>query len=336
MPQEDDAPRSRLLDNWRGWAIIFVLLGHFASLPGANFGRVGVELFFVLSGRLMADLLFLKRVALPVFFLRRFSRVLPVSLLFVLCAWLLFPGVRHLDLPGALAAGAMVVNYTQLVGIGGSIVDHYWSLCVEEHSYIALALIALLARRLHLADRRAALVCFGMAALMVVNGWRLWHGHPDYYAVYWRSDVRAATIFMSAGLRVLHVSGAAPGWLRKSWVPLVAFAAAMVLNWNHIPDPLKYSVGSLLFAITINSLDHAHERVRALLDSRAVAWVGLVSYSLYIWQQAFFISVPEHSRLAMLAGALVAGTVSFYVWETPVRKRLNALPWLRTRPVRAT
>ena len=87
MPAQPSHARSLLLDNWRGWAIIFVLLGHFTSLPGVNFGRFGVDLFFVLSGRLMADLLFLKRIELPTFFYRRFSRVLPVSLLFVLIAW---------------------------------------------------------------------------------------------------------------------------------------------------------------------------------------------------------------------------------------------------------
>src|ERR1700761_7320849 len=52
---------SILLDNWRGWAILLVLIGHFFETDGDSLGRLGVELFFVLSGRLMADLLFVKR-----------------------------------------------------------------------------------------------------------------------------------------------------------------------------------------------------------------------------------------------------------------------------------
>ena len=112
------AEHSILLDNWRGWAIIFVIAGHFWHVPAIDAGRVGVELFFVLSGRLMADLLFVRRTPIPTFFQRRFTRVLPLSILFVLTAWIAFPpGPLFLPDKAALASVGMVVNYTQLIGI---------------------------------------------------------------------------------------------------------------------------------------------------------------------------------------------------------------------------
>ena len=55
---------------------------HFAPLPGINFGRMGVELFFVLSGRLMAEILFVRRFPIPAFFRRRIARVWPALFLF--------------------------------------------------------------------------------------------------------------------------------------------------------------------------------------------------------------------------------------------------------------
>lgn len=314
-----------LLDNWRGWAILFVLLGHFFDVRGANVARLGVELFFVLSGRLMADLLFVKRMALPRFFYRRFTRVLPVSLLFIVTSFIVFPaGIDQLQAKAALASAAMVVNYTQLVGIGSAVTGHYWSLCVEEHSYLALGLLAwMLRRRGHPAGMRPALACLGLAVLMILNGWRLWHLHPDYYAVYWRSDVRAATIFLSAGLRLLFVQGPAPAW-RAAWIPIAALLAGLALNTNHVPDPIKYSAGSLLIAVAVNSLEQAPALARRFLASRLVAWFGLVSYSIYIWQQPFYYLVDRYGALPMLAGAIAMGAAISVLYEQPLRAWLNA------------
>ncbi|MEP6789937.1 MAG: acyltransferase [Ramlibacter sp.] len=316
---------STLLDNWRGWAIIFVLLGHFLEVRGANLGRVGVELFFVLSGRLMADLLFIKKVELPTFFFRRASRVIPVSLLFIATAFVIFPqGINHLYKFAALASATLVVNYTQLFGVGSAVTGHYWSLCVEEHSYIALGLLAWFLRRHDRSDGTwPAVACLALAALMVLNGWRLWHLQPDYYAVYWRSDVRAATIFMSVGLRILFAQGLPAAW-RAPWLPIVALLAGLALSTNHVPDPIKYSAGSLLIALSINSLDQAYAWARRFLASRLVAWFGLVSYSLYIWQQPFYYSIARYGALPMLAGAVATGAAIFYLYERPLRNWLNA------------
>ena len=320
------AEHSILLDNWRGWAIIFVIAGHFWHVPAVDAGRVGVELFFVLSGRLMADLLFVKRTPIPVFFQRRFTRVLPLSLLFVFTAWIAFPpGPLHLPDKAALASLGMVVNYTQLVGISAPVTDHYWSLCVEEHSYLALAILALALRRQD-RDRGATAgwICLGLAAVMMLNGVRLWAETHNYYMTYWRSDVRAASIFASVGLRVLAVEGRL-GFLRRPWVAPIAFLVGMALSTHHVPEPLKYSLATLAIAVAVNSLEHAPALGRRLLGSRAIGWIGVISYSLYIWQQPFFYSIDHYRAAPMALAAVVVAILSFYMIENPVRVRLNAL-----------
>jgi peptidoglycan/LPS O-acetylase OafA/YrhL len=315
---------SALLDNWRGWAILFVMAGHFGHLPGGDAGRVGVELFFVLSGRLMADLLFRKRTPIPTFFYRRFTRVLPLSLMFVFTAWIAFPpGPLFLPDKAALASAAMVVNYTQLFGLSAPVTDHYWSLCVEEHSYLALAAIALLLRRAGRDKGRwPAVICLGLAALMMLNGVRLWLATHNYYMTYWRSDVRAASIFLSVGLRVLYLNGRL-AFMRQAWVPLIAFVLGLACNYHRLPEPLKYSLGTLGIAVAVNTLEQAPAWARRFLSSRAIGWVGVISYSLYIWQQPFFYSIDHYGALPMAAFAFAVAVLSFYLDENPIRMNLN-------------
>jgi peptidoglycan/LPS O-acetylase OafA/YrhL len=256
-----------------------------------------------------------------------------VSLLFVFTAWIAFPpGPLFLGDKAALASMGMVVNYTQLLGISASVTDHYWSLCVEEHSYLTLAVLALVMRRVG-AHRgtKPAWICLALAALMMANGLRLWLQTHNYYLTYWRSDVRAASIFVSVGLRILQVQGRL-AFLRRPWVPVAAFLVGMVFSTHHMPEPLKYSLATLGIALAVNTLDHAPALGRRFLSSRLVGWVGVISYSLYIWQQPFFYSIDRYGAGPMAVLAVVVAILSFYMIENPVRTRLNQ--WRRDRSPR--
>jgi peptidoglycan/LPS O-acetylase OafA/YrhL len=77
------------LDGWRGCSIALLLIGHFNLTPlvaGRDFNPAGlaVECFFALSGRLMADILFVRRMPLVRFYVHRVSRIIPALWLFVL------------------------------------------------------------------------------------------------------------------------------------------------------------------------------------------------------------------------------------------------------------
>src|SRR5438552_18950079 len=82
------------LDGWRGLAIVLLLIGHFFPVPGINFGAVGVNLFFVLSGYLMGGLLFVDHTPIPKFYRRRIARILPAHLFFLACIVLVFAASR--------------------------------------------------------------------------------------------------------------------------------------------------------------------------------------------------------------------------------------------------
>lgn len=77
--------RNLHFDGWRGMAIVMVLISHFLTIPGFYSGKFGVASFFVLSGALMSNILFVKKTPLAQFYKRRISRILPVfSFMFLL------------------------------------------------------------------------------------------------------------------------------------------------------------------------------------------------------------------------------------------------------------
>ena len=73
-------------DGWRGLAILLVLVGHFTFSKWVWEERMGVDVFFVLSGMLMSNILFVDRMPLKDFYIRRFSRIIPGLVVFLLGA----------------------------------------------------------------------------------------------------------------------------------------------------------------------------------------------------------------------------------------------------------
>src|SRR5579872_1267137 len=82
MPMSS-SKRIDYLDGWRGLAILVVLVAHFGHLESTNLGLFGVELFFVLSGLLMARILYEQRMPIGEFYRRRIARIFPLFYLFV-------------------------------------------------------------------------------------------------------------------------------------------------------------------------------------------------------------------------------------------------------------
>ncbi|HVI90438.1 MAG TPA: acyltransferase, partial [Dongiaceae bacterium] len=132
------------LDGWRGISILTVYLGHFLPLAFIDNGRMGVELFFVLSGRLMAEILFVERFPLGLFYRRRIARVWPGMVIFVLLMGLAFwrPGHLQVHLIDVVSALTLSLNYIALYVHRMPVLEHVWSLCIEEWAYILLGLLA--------------------------------------------------------------------------------------------------------------------------------------------------------------------------------------------------
>jgi peptidoglycan/LPS O-acetylase OafA/YrhL len=319
------AGRLPYLDGWRAVAIGGVLFDHFVTSKGFNTGRLGVELFFVLSGRLMAQILFVEQAGLRSFYYRRFARVWPTIAVMVILL-LAASKALHKDWvypSGALEGLTYTYNYMAAAGHRLPMLDHLWSLCIEEHSYIFLGLLALLVRRFP----GLLWPALGLTILanMLDGAISTYLLKQDYFQAYWRTDVRMASILLGVAAFLAKRQGRLR--LAGPW-PVVLLIAGWCLNIGFVPDPIKYSLGSLCLALAVANIDLDGLGVKRALSHPIMVWVGLISFSLYVWQQPFAAVTPHSATdgVALFAAALIAALGSFYVVEGPARRWLNGHP----------
>lgn len=216
------------LDHLRTLAILLVFLFHYGRLfphpewvnTISKFGWTGVDLFFVLSGYLIAAQLFAHiaqqgNVPLKSFFLKRFFRIVP-AYLFVVALYFCIPYVHERE---ALAPLWKYLTFTQNLGLDlrtQGTFSHAWSLCIEEQFYLVLPLV--LAALLYLKLFRKSFIL--LAGLFVAGffiryfsyrafvlpgdeqSWASWYKWI-YYPTQCRLDGLLTGISIAAGFRFL-------------------------------------------------------------------------------------------------------------------------------------
>lgn len=203
------------LDGLRAIAVISVLLYH-AQFGWAIGGFLGVEVFFVISGYLITSLLLAEwrereGIDLKHFWMRRAKRLLPA--LFALIAVTTLVAVIFLpdevaSLRGdVLSALAYVTNWNFIFGqksyfetIGRpSMVQHLWSLAVEEQFYLVWPLLFVGGMKIF-GRKRFPVVVVGGAVTSVVLMWVLYTPGGDPSRVYYGTDTRASGILIGCAL----------------------------------------------------------------------------------------------------------------------------------------
>lgn len=310
------------LDGWRGLAIVCLLIGHFFPIPAINLGVVGVALFFVLSGLLMARVLFIQQTDFATFYRRRISRVFPsvaAYLALISVIWLLTgQGVSQVEL---LAAMTFTNNYIG-VELGDMPFGHIWSLSVEEHSYVILSLAAFWCRSrgrrgLSAIALIVAFILFAVGVYSLVPG-----ATSPRFAL--RTEVASFGIFAS-GLVCLALAEKKIG-LQRAWIAPLALLAGLLAHWWSLPTGFRIIAGWGAFAVAVNALAAAPRWFLALFEASWLRQLGVCSFSLYLWQQPFYM-LSRHHGLPPLLGlllSLLAGWAAFRLIEDPARVYLNA------------
>lgn len=312
----DVGPRQHLdyLDGWRGISIFLVIAGHFSLIPTINghdfyTARAGVEFFFVLSGRLMATILFINRITIPQFYWRRFARIFPALL------WLVFAllVIREISISDAVLALTFTANYIP----PSEPLEHVWSLCVEEHSYIILSVIAIISRRRKI---NVAAVLFSISAMAMASGTiQTWIFHRGYEEVYRHSDVKISSVFIAAAMFLRFRKTTVP-----PIAPLIAVAFGLIINIPYsMPDPVKYTFGTASIAFGVATIDQTWRWATILLGSSIWRILGKWSFSVYLWQQPFYLQ-SMHSKWLLLSEVFAASLFSFFLIEQPARAFLNS------------
>jgi peptidoglycan/LPS O-acetylase OafA/YrhL/lysophospholipase L1-like esterase len=351
------------LDGLRAFAVTAVLFYH-AELDWIPGGFLGVDVFFVISGYLITALLLAEfrnkgGVGLGQFYLRRARRLLP-ALFLVLGVTSLFAIVflpdevtkLRSDVVAALVYGTnwwqifRNVSYFEAAG-RPPLLQHLWSLAVEEQFYLIWPLLlAGMLRLWHGRRRPMLLATLGMVTVSIalMIGLSVARGYPieqDPSRVYYGTDTRAFTLLIGAVLAMVW----APWRLSERTPPggravldAVGLGALFGLAWMFL-NVSEFSEGlyrggfvmcSVLSAIVIAVTVHpAADLSRFFLGRQPMRWIGERSYGLYLWHwPVYMITRPQldvgltgtPNLILRLSVSVALAELSFRYVEQPIRQ----------------
>jgi peptidoglycan/LPS O-acetylase OafA/YrhL len=292
------------LDGLRALAVIAVFLYHSRIdwMPG---GFLGVDLFFVLSGYLITSLLLVEwearnRIDLRRFWLRRARRLFPALVVVVLAALILGAIFARGDLARTRGDAIsslfyytnwhlVLANHSYFVRMGSpSLLQHLWSLAVEEQFYLIWPLLLVPGLVLVGRKRLPLLIVAGIAGSAALM-WLLYKP-TDPSRVYYGTDTRAFLLLMGI---LLALVWPAIERMRRS-LPLlellgVAALVGSVLLFRQMQDfnPTLYRGGDVAaafcFAVLIAAVAHPMTGLGRALGVAPLRWLGERSYGIYLW-----------------------------------------------------
>lgn len=338
--------RLRSLDGLRAISILLVILGHASQTPHGGlikpflkFGDVahlGVVVFFVISGFLITTLLIQERerfgrVSLSLFYARRSIRIFPASFAYIgVIAALSAAGYIALKPWDVIHALTYTVNYaTDRSWYAG----HLWSLSVEEQFYLLWPFAFAVTSRRHGIWIAIAVILLGPVARIFEHLFLMKTAYRGLEMFPMVADSLAA----GCTLALLRDWFESQGWYTRLFEPVPSlFLLLTVLVINRfmgytivgVFGPLL--VNSFVAVLVHRSVTRWSDPLGRLFNSKPVAFVGTLSYSLYLWQQLFLdrTSTSWHNAFPQnVIFATVAALLSFTLLEQPLmalRHRLRA------------
>ncbi|HYW77826.1 MAG TPA: acyltransferase [Gammaproteobacteria bacterium] len=354
------------LDGFRAISILMVLFGHLSSTrsfpvsletyknTAGDLAHLGVLVFFVISGFLITSLLMSERektgtISLKKFYLRRVLRIFPAFYALIL-ALIVANLMGWISLSGHDLAYALTytVNYDPS---GSWPIGHLWSLSIEEQFYLLWPLTLLLLRQ-----RRALMVAIAAIFMgpLVRAGILEWVFHVNPHSALANMSIFPAMFdYLATGcaLALLRPWLLTQAWyLRLTGSRWLVLAVVLTFLINRLSGyTLVMLLGSPVMNVCIallieSSTRHADSLAGRFLNWKPIAFVGVLSYSLYLWQQPF---LDRHSDAWVTAFpqnlvlAFAAALLSYFVVERSflgLRRRLErttSLP-VHTDSVRET
>jgi len=317
LPKVNRTRHMPSLDGWRGIAILSVLACHGSAgmslknspiwnaiRPILARGYHGVDLFFGISGFLICTRLLEGedqegKIDLRTFYIRRFFRIAPLFLLyFSILAALKFAGQLDLNFHSWLSGLLLIQTYSVKSTDINWYVGHIWSLAVEEHFYLIFpALLVLIGQK---SKARAGILT--LSALGVA----LWRSLEYKYQLlpqllpgigfYSRTDIVLDFLLFSAGMAVVWRKDLMPGLLKdlvqnRYSALIFALLYALVL-WKE-PHFSMLLEAILISMLLVSTLDGQTPLLSPILKNPILAWVGKISYSLYLWNNLFLLPLEE-------------------------------------------
>jgi peptidoglycan/LPS O-acetylase OafA/YrhL len=352
----------------RALAVTAVVLFHLwpSRLTG---GFVGVDVFFVISGYLITGHLLREAnggagIRLPQFWARRVRRLLPASIVVLVACLVLIVSVMPLRVwqvnaqqvaTSAVglqnwALAAQSVNY---FGADNqpTLVQHYWSLSLEEQFYLVwpvllFALFALTRKR----SDRARYFAIGVAMTVVFVfslAYSAYFTAVDPAPAYFSTFTHAWEFAAGGALALLAGRLSHSGWIGRprlraviSWLGIVAILVAVITFQGSSGFPGWIAVLPVFGTVAVIAAGSSSSRIARplLLSWRPVQWVGGASYSIYLWHWPLIVAATAFlvhplgwkTKLIVLAASLALGFLSKRFVEDPARRSraLNSRTWV--------
>jgi peptidoglycan/LPS O-acetylase OafA/YrhL len=369
-PKDSRFPYMPGIDAMRALAVLAVF-GYHAGLDWVPGGFLGVDVFFVISGYLITSLLLREfrstdHIELGRFWLRRARRLLPAVGVLIAVAMIVSaiaePNQIDQIRGDALASLFYFANWhfifehnSYFEGFGRpSLFTHLWSLSVEEQFYLFWPLVFAAGMKLFGRGRLLLGVLAG-AVGSVVLAWILFDPGHDASRVYYGTDTHAVGLLAGVALALVW----SPVELRthRSFGPLVGpildtlgviALGYLILSFVHVHDydlalwHGGYAWVAVATALLVAALAHPAARLGGIIGRPALLWLGLRSYSFYLWhwpvlamtRPGIDVDLPRGILIPLqLVVCLVLADLSYRFVELPFsgKAKLPRLPegWLR-------
>jgi peptidoglycan/LPS O-acetylase OafA/YrhL len=351
--RESGPHRIPSLDGCRAISILLVVLAHLCETPAFrafdpyarfmyHFGPYGVEVFFVISGFIITTLLLNEEhrngsVSIKKFYIRRAFRIWPVAYAYLLVvailAWshLISVAPHHF-----FYAGTFLMNH---VPETNWFTGHFWSLAIEEQFYVLWPIVFLLTAR------RGRLICCCLILFVAP----LLRTLAYLYEPAVHRAMRFSLLFMGDAIAIGCLLALFSKELENSRIvcriinlrcffviPVVSVIMYTALKFR----PAFYfaggrSIALLCIAVTLLKVMHVRDSAFRFLNTKPLVKIGVLSYSIYVWQQVFLnpTSASVLNRLPLNLLLVCAAATLSYLWiEVPfMRLRPRFSTWLGTR-----
>ena len=333
------------LDGWRGISILFVIFGHLVNQRYSPLGPLdnpsvialvlsawGVDIFFVISGFIITKLALSERdttgsFAFKAFYVRRFFRIVPPFYLYLAFILLLTSTGLILERQSpTLLAATFTCNL--LIPPCGWFSGHSWTLAYEEQFYLIFPLLFALsgrATRLVFSALFIVLVSFPFFRYLLHLGGE-WHAIARFLPSF---------VFICAGtvmatyepvLKRLSESRQAVYLIYLSMGCVIAIFLSFI-TYKELNTPIAYLHASLNITILplciawlIGSSLYRQSWLTDILKIKPLQFIGLISYSLYLWQQLFTAHPSFYqgdSWLLFSPLVFLFAAMSYYLVERP-------------------
>jgi peptidoglycan/LPS O-acetylase OafA/YrhL len=352
------------IDGLRAVAVLSVL-GYHTGFSKVSGGFVGVDVFFVISGYLISSIVFSEiaasRFSVIGFYERRIRRIFPalfgmlaVSSVFAVVYFLPAELVAYGKSMMAAAASISNLYFWKHSGYFDSPTSqpllHTWSLAVEEQFYICFPLFLVVVRKFFPRRLRTSVVllffCSLVASVIVVSH----NAETAFYMPYTRAWELLLGTILSLGMFPRLESAYLRNFATLTGIGMIAFSVVSYTQHTLFPG-LSALVPCIGSALIIWAGEGGSSLVGAVLSWRPVVFVGLISYSLYLWHWPVIIlrkmgvivgigAISSLHRIALLSShrfdvlleialSLVLAVVSWILVERPFRNgplRLTGRP----------